>query len=163
VLVNSQKVNCRRWTAGLVLLAVLALSSCGKKSDESTASNSSSQPAGQSSAPAGSTTASTTASKEPTATATSKSTTSKSSSSNTSKSSSSKSSALSAEAQKLGVKPNGTDCPTNAPIKGNLSKKGNQIYHDTKEASYKTVKPEICFADVATAQKAGFRAPKAAK
>ena len=155
MLVNSQKVNCRRWTAGLVLLAVLALSSCGKKSDESTASNSSSQPAGQSSAPAGSTTASTTASKEPTATATSKST--------TSKSSSSKSSALSAEAQKLGVKPNGTDCPTNAPIKGNLSKKGNQIYHDTKEASYKTVKPEICFADVATAQKAGFRAPKAAK
>jgi hypothetical protein len=154
VLVNSQKVNGRLWTAGLVLFAVLALSSCGKKADQSTTSNTSSQPAGQSSGPGSSNTASNTASKEPTDTSGAKST--------TSKSSSSKSSALSAEAQKLGVKPTGSDCPSNAPIKGNLNK-GKKLYHQTKDASYKGVKPEICFADAATAQKAGFSAPKGAK
>ncbi|MDP8964205.1 MAG: hypothetical protein M3O33_09530 [Cyanobacteriota bacterium] len=150
MLVNSRKVTCRLGNAGLVLLAVLALSSCGKKADQPPANNTSSQSTGQSSAPA----SSTTASKDQTATSASKST--------TSKSSSSKSSALSAEAQKLGVKPTGSDCPSNAPIKGNLNK-GKKLYHQTKDASYKGVKPEICFADAATAQKAGFSAPKGAK
>jgi ABC-type enterochelin transport system substrate-binding protein len=149
VLINSQKVNYRRWTTCLVLLTVLALSSCGKKSDEPTASNSTDKSTAQSSAP----TTSTTTAKDPTATPTSKS----------SKSSTSKSAALSADVKKLGVEPKGTDCPSNAPIKGNLNNKGNKIYHQAKEANYQKVKPEICFADVATAEKAGFRAPKAAK
>jgi len=171
VLVNSRNVGYRRWTTTFALLAVLALASCGKKADEPTASNSPSEPtAAQSSAPV----ASNTPSKEPTTTATTtpskaSSTTATTTSSkqstttNSSKKSSSPSSTLSAEAEKLGVKPTGTDCPSNAPVKGNLNKKGNKIYHEAKEAGYKQVKPEICFADVPTAQKAGFRAPKGAK
>ena len=159
MLVNSPKVGYRSWTTTFALLAVLALASCGKKADEPTARNSPIAPtAAQSSAPV----ASNTPSKEPTTTAAT--TPSKqSTTTNSSKKSSSPSSTLSAEAEKLGVKPTGTDCPSNAPVKGNLNKKGNKIYHEAKEAGYKQVKPEICFADVPTAQKAGFRAPKGAK
>lgn len=146
MLINSRKVNYRRWTTCLVLFTVLALSSCGKKSDEPTASNSTDKSTAQSSAP----TTSTTTAKDPTATPTSKSSTSKRA-------------ALSADVKKLGVEPKGTECPSNAPIKGNLNNKGNKIYHQSKESNYQKVKPEICFADVATAEKAGFRAPKAAK
>ncbi|ARV60217.1 hypothetical protein BZZ01_17680 [Nostocales cyanobacterium HT-58-2] len=68
---------------------------------------------------------------------------------------------LTAQAQKLGVKPQGaTTCPNNAPIKGNVTKKRGNIYHVPNSLDYQKVKPDICFADVATAEKAGFRAPK---
>lgn len=144
MLINSRKVNSRLGTVCLVLLAVLALSSC-KKTDEPTASNA--PPAGESSTA----TNSTTGSGDKTAT--------------TSSTPSSKTGAtLSPDVQKLGVKPTGTDCPSSAPIKGNLSRKGGRkIYHEAKSKGYKAVKPEICFKDVATAQKAGFEAPKGAK
>jgi hypothetical protein len=70
--------------------------------------------------------------------------------------------ALSAEAQKLGVKPKDvSNCPENAPVKGNVTKKRGELYFTSKFADYKQVKPEICFKDTATAEKAGFRAPKA--
>ncbi|MGA7935866.1 MAG: hypothetical protein WCA35_20105 [Kovacikia sp.] len=70
--------------------------------------------------------------------------------------------ALSAEAQKLGVKPETeTTCPTNAPVKGNVTKKRGDLYFTAKFPDYKAVKPEICFKDTETAEKAGFRAPKA--
>jgi len=166
VLIKSQKIAYRRWTACLVMLTVLSLSSCTKKSGDTTASNSSTQPAAQSSSPASTTaskTPTTTASSESTPTASDQSTSTASGKSTTKvlpKASSRKT--LSPEAEKLGVKPKGTDCPSEAPVKGNLNK-GKQIYHESKEASYKQVKPEICFADVATAQKAGFRAAKASK
>lgn len=143
VLVKSRKVTSRRWTVCLALLAVLALSSC-KKADQPTANNSTS--AGESSTSANSTTAG----GDKTAT--------------TSSTPSSKSSkTLPPEIQKLGVKPTGTDCPSSAPIKGNLSKGAKKIYHEAKSKGYKSVKPEICFADVATAKKAGFEAPKGNK
>lgn len=61
---------------------------------------------------------------------------------------------------KLGVAPKGTTCPTDAPIKGVTSKKQGKVYHTTKYPDYKTVKAEKCFADVAAAQKAGYKAPK---
>ncbi len=68
---------------------------------------------------------------------------------------------LSPEAQQLGVKPtNATTCPTTAPIKGKVSKKRGLIYHVPKSPDFGATKPEICFADIATAEKAGFRAPK---
>jgi hypothetical protein len=63
-------------------------------------------------------------------------------------------------AGKLGVAPKGTTCPTDAPIKGVTSKKQGKIYHTTKYPDYKTVKAEKCFADVAAAEKAGYKAPK---
>ena len=171
MLVNSRNPGYRPWITGLALLTVLALASCGKKADEPTASNSPSEPtAAQSSTPAAtmtpsqepSTTDTATPLKEPSPKTTTKSS-KESTTTNSSKKSNSPSSTLSAEAEKLGVKPTGTDCPSNAPVKGNLNKKGNKIYHEAKESGYKQVKPEICFADAATAQKAGFRAPKAAK
>jgi hypothetical protein len=130
----------------LALLAGLVLSSCGNKQGTSTANSSPSEPTAQSSTPATSTTAPKESTKTP-----------------ASASSKKAGSTLSAEAKKLGVEPQGTECPSNAPIKGNINKKGNQMYHETKEAVYKKVKPVICFPDTATAQKAGFRAPKAAK
>lgn len=63
-------------------------------------------------------------------------------------------------AGKLGVAAKGTTCPTDAPIKGVTSKKQGKIYHTTKYPDYKTVKAEKCFADVAAAEKAGYKAPK---
>jgi len=142
MLVNSRKADYRRMTVGLILLSALVLSSCGKKAEDSAANNTSNEPsAGVNS---------TTATKDSTA-------------KTTSKSSTSAKTKLSAEAQKLGVKPTGTTCPTNAPIKGNLNNKGNKIYHEAKAKGYQQVKPEICFADAATAKKAGFTAPKAGK
>ncbi len=62
----------------------------------------------------------------------------------------------------IGVKPtDATTCPTNAPVKGNVTKKRGELYFTTKYPDYKTVKPEICFKDTATAEKAGFKLPKA--
>lgn len=144
VLIKSRKIGYRSWTVCLALLTVLALSSCTKKSDNTTANKSGSGSATQSSTSTTSTT-STTASKD-----------------TTTKASSKKSKTLSPQAQKLGVKPTGSNCPGNAPIKGNINNKGESIYHEAKSSGYKAVKAEICFKDVATAQKAGFRAPKGA-
>jgi hypothetical protein len=141
VLIKSRKIGYRSWTVCLALLTVLALSSCTKKSDNTTANKSGSGSATQSST----STTSTTTTKD-----------------TTTKTSSKKSKAVSPQAQKLGVKPTGSNCPGNAPIKGNINNKGESIYHEAKSSGYKAVKAEICFKDVATAQKAGFRAPKGA-
>lgn len=56
----------------------------------------------------------------------------------------------------VGVKPQGISCPNNAQIKGVDSKTG-KFYYEKKKADYKNVKPTICFADVATAEKAGYK------
>lgn len=68
--------------------------------------------------------------------------------------------ALSGASGKLGVAPKGTTCPTGSPIKGVTSKKQGKVYHTTKYPDYKTVKAEKCFADVAAAEKAGYKALK---
>lgn len=139
MLVNFPKINYRHWTACLVLLTALTISSCGKKADD-TATN----------AP-GDSTANTTTAQAPNTTTGAKDATG------------TKNTKLSAEAKKLGVTPTGTTCPPTAPIKGNINKKGNKIYHEaTKAKGFDKIKPEICFADTATAQKAGFVAPRAA-
>lgn len=71
------------------------------------------------------------------------------------------SSAVSANAQKLGVKPqSATACPKNAPIKGKVTNKRGNVYHDAKSPDYAKIKPDICFKDKATAEKAGFSVPK---
>ncbi len=66
----------------------------------------------------------------------------------------------SAEDLKLGVLPQGTTCPGKDPVKGKITKKRGKIYHLPKSPNYDQAKPEICFPDGATAEKAGFRAPK---
>ncbi|MGB5963174.1 MAG: hypothetical protein WBG73_21230 [Coleofasciculaceae cyanobacterium] len=138
MLVNFPKINYRYGTACLILLTALTVSSCAKKVDD-IASNAPGDSTAQTD------TAGTTA-QDPTTTG------AKKAKANTK---------LSAEAKKLGVTPTGTTCPTTAPIKGNINKKGNKIYHEAKAKGFDKIKPEICFADTATAQKAGFVATAA--
>ncbi len=121
----------RQSTIGLALLAVLMLTSCGKKAEAPDAG-------------AGASPASTPAT----------------STSNDAGESETKAS-IPAEAEKLGVKPTGeTTCPGNAPVKGEVTKKRGNIYRVAKSLDYQKVKPDICFKDTATAEKAGFSAPK---
>ena len=51
----------------------------------------------------------------------------------------------------------GYNCPKGYPIKGNISSKGEKIYHVPSGAYYKKTKPEFCFRSEKDAQKAGFR------
>ncbi|MBW4628524.1 MAG: hypothetical protein KME49_24160 [Brasilonema octagenarum HA4186-MV1] len=122
-----------RWIMSIALLTILVLSGCGNKAEESTKTSSPSGESGGSTsttAPSGGATTSTEGT-------------------------------LSAEAKKLGVKPEGeTTCPSSAPVKGLVTKKRGNIYRAPNTPDYAKVKPEICFADVATAGKAGFSAPK---
>ncbi|WP_034344290.1 hypothetical protein [Deinococcus misasensis] len=53
-----------------------------------------------------------------------------------------------------------TTCPVTHPIKGNLSRSGEKIYHLPTGAYYKRTHPEVCFRTPTEAQKAGFRASK---
>jgi len=54
----------------------------------------------------------------------------------------------------------GYNCPKGYPIKGNISSKGERIYHVPGGAYYKKTKPEFCFRTEKDAQKAGFRRSK---
>lgn len=60
-----------------------------------------------------------------------------------------------------GVQPTGNDCPADAPIKGVDTAKRGKIYHNTTYPDYKQVKATICFKDVASAEKAGYKLPQA--
>lgn len=142
MLVNFPKINYRHWTACLILLTALTVSSCGKKADDGASTSAPGDSTAQTDK-GGSTTA-----QDPTSTGAKKANAGKTK--------------LSAEAKKLGVTPTGTTCPAKAPIKGNINNKGNKIYHEAKAKGFDKIKPEICFADAATAKKAGFVAPKAA-
>lgn len=63
-----------------------------------------------------------------------------------------------------GAAPQGSDCPADHPVKGNIvdrgANKGDKIYHLPSSSSYKATKPERCFVDAKEAEAAGFRAPK---
>ncbi len=50
-----------------------------------------------------------------------------------------------------------TDCPSNAPIKGNASSK---IYHKPGQRFYKKTHPKECFASDSAAVAAGYRKAK---
>ncbi len=129
-----------RWTLTLVFLMVFAISGCGQKSDN--ASNSG----------GGDTTSTTTASPG--------GETSPSSGEASPSSGKTITKTVSPEAQKLGVAPQGErNCPKNAPIKGVITGKRGNIYRGPKSPDYARVKPKICFADEATAEKAGYKAP----
>jgi predicted small lipoprotein YifL len=121
----------RESTIALALLAVLTLTSCGKKAET-----------------------------PDTAATVSPASTTASSTSNDSDESGSNAS-IPPEAAKLGVKPtNETTCPNNALVKGKATKKRGNIYRIAKSPDYDKFKPDICFKDTLTAEKAGFKVPK---
>ncbi|MEH2078303.1 MAG: hypothetical protein V7K57_28565 [Nostoc sp.] len=144
----------------LTLGTVLMLSSCGQKPEESTTTTPQTPtaiaPASPTSSPASS----------PVSSPVSSPASSPIPGGNTTSSSSKKpvsanKAAVLAAAQNLGVKPqNETTCPSDAQVKGKITKKRGNIYHIPKSLDYEKVKPDICFKDPATAQQAGFRAPK---
>ncbi|UBF25264.1 hypothetical protein K9N68_27190 [Kovacikia minuta CCNUW1] len=140
----NNSLKSRQLVPLVVLSATLMLVSCAKKEEQATTTAPSAAPSAPA-APASPAPASPAASASPSA-----------------MSGANGKPVLSAEAQKLGVKPeNATTCPGDAPVKGNVTKKRGELYFTTKFPDYKSVKPEICFKDVETAEKAGFRAPKA--
>jgi hypothetical protein len=129
-------------TISIALLTILALSGCGKKASEGNTSPSSDSGGSTSTtAPSGGTGTSDSPGNPTTGLL--------------------QQTELSAEAKKLGVTPQGaTTCPGNALVKGVVTKKRGNIYHAPKSLDYEKVKPNICFADTATAEKAGFSIPK---
>jgi len=58
------------------------------------------------------------------------------------------------------VSPVGNRCPPEAPIKGNITRTNERIYHEPGWASYNGTIPEACYATGGEAQAAGFRAPR---
>jgi hypothetical protein len=127
-------IKIRQISIGLTLVAVVMLASCGKKAEDSTSNT-----------PDNTTTASPSSSTE----------------SNSAASKTKTKAPIPESVAKLGVIPTGeTTCPGDAPVKGKITKKRGNIYHLAKTPDYDKVKPDICFKDKATAEKAGFRAPK---
>jgi hypothetical protein len=59
-----------------------------------------------------------------------------------------------------GVAPQGVNCPSGNQIKAVNSKRLGKIVLTTKSPDYKTVKPDKCFPDTASAQQAGYTIPK---
>lgn len=59
---------------------------------------------------------------------------------------------------KSGVKPTGSSCPQQYPVKGNIST--SKIYHIPGSPYYAKTKPELCFNNYLSAEKAGFRVGK---
>jgi hypothetical protein len=142
----NNQLKTRLSTIGLVLLASLTLASCGKKAEEPAAKNA--ETPAVTSSPAGATSQTQPYGTTPTSGA--KNTTAPGTKA-----------AIPPAAEKLGVKPTGeTTCPSDAPVKGKVTQKRGNIYHVSKSPDFAKVKPEICFKDTATAEKAGFRAPK---
>lgn len=126
-------LKSRQVSIALALLAVLMLASCGQNTSAPNAGSTNATPA----------------------------TTPVTSGSNTDTSTTGGTTAsVPADAAKLGAKPTGeTTCPSNAPIKGKITQKRGNIYHVAKSLDYAKVKPDICFQDTATAEKAGFKLP----
>ncbi len=57
-----------------------------------------------------------------------------------------------------GVAPiNIDDCPSDHPVKGNISEDGERIFHLPSGEFYDVTNPEICFANAAEATAAGYR------
>ncbi|MHC5779665.1 sunset domain-containing protein [Nostoc sp.] len=144
----------RQLSMVVTLFTVLMLGSCSPKPEESTSTTPQTPTAVAPASPASTTAASpvpsTAASPVPGNTT-----------SSSKKPASANKTAVLAAAQNLGVKPqNETTCPSDALVKGKITNKRGNIYHLPKTLDYEKVKPDICFKDPATAQKAGFRAPK---
>jgi len=142
-------IKIRQLSIGLTLVAVVMLASCGKKQAESPTSTS----------------------ENPTSSAPPENAMSGSSGSDTESMSKHPGASkvrtkppVPALALKLGAAPTGeTVCPSDSPVKGKVTKKRGNIYHLANTPDYDKVKPDICFKDKVTAEKAGFRAPRSSK
>ncbi|MEH2103650.1 MAG: hypothetical protein V7K76_28735 [Nostoc sp.] len=151
----------------LTLGTVLMLSSCGQKPEESTTTTPQTPTAIAPASPASSPVPSPASSPVPSPASSPVSSPASSpipggnTTSSSKKPVSANKAAVLAAAQNLGVKPqNETTCPSDAQVKGKITNKRGNIYHLPKTLDYEKVKPDICFKDPATAQLAGFRAPK---
>jgi len=132
--------------AGLALLTLLTLSSCGgQKAAQPTASTSENTSPSAIASPYNS--GSTSENTSPSAIASPFESTSPD---------------VSTTASEAGVKPQGTSCPADAPIKGKI-RGSKKIYHLPKSRGYANIKPEECFPTEAAAKAAGFRAPRQSK
>jgi hypothetical protein len=142
-------IKIRQLSIGLTLVAVVMLASCGQKQAESPTNTSENATP---SAPA----------ENPMAGSPSNNTESMSKHPGASKIR--RKAVVPAAALKLGVAPTGeTICPSDSPVKGKVTKKRGNIYHLAQTPDYDKVKPDICFKDKDTAEKAGFRAPRSSK
>lgn len=160
----------RLLSIGLTLLAIVMLASCSKKPEESATSTPSTPSAVAPAQSSGDTATSTSPKPEESASSipsTPSPISQAQASGNTATSTARKrpdpanKTPILAEAEKLGVKPQGkTTCPSGEPVKGKITKNRGNIYHIAKSPNYDQTKPDICFKDEATAEKAGFRAPK---
>lgn len=56
--------------------------------------------------------------------------------------------------------PQGSSCPSGAPIKGNISEGGDKIYHEPGWRYYSATWPEACFETASDAERDGFRQSK---
>lgn len=56
------------------------------------------------------------------------------------------------------AEPNGPSCPSSHPIKGNVSRSGDRIFHRPGWQYYKATWPEDCFESESAAEDAGYRA-----
>jgi micrococcal nuclease len=63
-------------------------------------------------------------------------------------------------ADPAGVPGAGRSCPPGYPVKGNINRRGDKIYHVPGSQDYAAVGPERCFATAADAEAAGFRPPR---
>ncbi|MEH1822181.1 MAG: hypothetical protein V7L31_24415 [Nostoc sp.] len=150
---TGNQLKPRQLSMLLTLFTVLMLGSCSPKPEESTSTTSQTPTAVAPASPASSTAASPVPSTAPSPVP------GNTTSSSKKPASANKTAVLAA--QNLGVKPqNETTCPSDALVKGKITKKRGNIYHLPKTLDYEKVKPDICFKDPATAQLAGFRAPK---
>jgi hypothetical protein len=150
----NNQLKPRQLSIVVTLFTVLMLGSCGKKPEESTSTMPQTPTAVAPASPASSTAANPTSS-------TVASPVSGNTTSSSKKPASANKAAVLAAAQNLGVKPqNETTCPSDAQVKGKITNKRGNIYHAPKTLDYEKVKPDICFKDPATAQLAGFSAPK---
>ncbi|MEH2298251.1 MAG: hypothetical protein V7K88_04095 [Nostoc sp.] len=160
----------RLLSIGLTLLAIVMLASCSKKPEEASSSISSTPSAIEQTPSSGNAATSTppkaqesTSSTPSTPSAIEQTPSSGNAATSTAKKrpSPANKTAVLTGAEKLGVKPQGeTTCPSQAPVKGKITKNRGNIYHVAKSRNYDQTKPDICFKDEVTAEKAGFRAPK---
>lgn len=151
----NNQLKSRQLSIVLTLFTVFMLGSCGQKPEESSSTTPQTPtaiaPASPASSPASSPAFIPSSSPIPAGNTTSSS----------NKPASANKATVLAAAQNLGVKPQSeTTCPSDALVKGKITKKRGNIYHIPKSLDYEKVKPDICFKDPATAQQAGFRAPK---
>lgn len=63
-------------------------------------------------------------------------------------------------ADQPGLAPTNGKCPTTHPIKGNINRDGEKIFHETSGDFYGATIPERCFESREAARQAGFRAPR---